>query len=229
MGEERIWKVKQGISASIMCVDFMNMQKDIKEMEKAKIEYLHFDIMDGSFVPNYALGVGLIEQVRNATRIPLDIHMMVKHPESKLDYFSLKAGDTVSVHAESTVHLQRLLITLKEKGVYAGVAFNPATPIDTLEYVVDVVDFVLVMTVNPGFAGQKMVPLSLEKIRKVRSFLNEAGARDVIVQVDGNVSVENAKKMKRAGAGNFVVGTAGLFRRDMTITAAAERLRQAIL
>ena len=220
--------MKTGISASMMCTDFIDMKKDIRAMENAGIEYLHFDIMDGSFVPNYALGVCMIEQVRRETNLPLDIHLMVERPELKTGYFPFREGDTVSVHAESTVHLQRLLQSLRREGIHPGVAMNPATPVEVLEYVLDVADFVLVMTVNPGFAGQVIVEETLRKIENVRSYLDERGYRDTVIQVDGNVSFENARKMKAAGAGNFVAGSAGLFRTDMTIPEAAKKLREAI-
>ena len=220
--------LKKGISASLMCLDFADTKKDLDALKAAKIEYLHYDIMDGAFVPNYALGPCMVDSLRDKTGIAFDIHLMVERPEQKIPYFKLQAGDAVSVHAESTVHLQRVLAGLKNAGMEAGAALNPATPIDMLDFVWDVIDFVLIMTVNPGYAGQKMVPATLEKISRTRDFLDKKNRPDVLIQVDGNVSFENAVKMAAAGAGNFVAGTAGLFRKDMTIQQAAARLRECI-
>ncbi|MEI6101689.1 MAG: ribulose-phosphate 3-epimerase [Eubacteriales bacterium] len=219
---------KKGISASLMCLDFADTKKDLQALESAKIEYLHFDIMDGSFVPNYALGSCMVDSLRGKTGIPFDIHLMVQRPEEKIPYFKLQAGDAVSVHAESTVHLQRVLAGLKNNGVLTGAALNPATPIGMLEYVLDVLDFVLIMTVNPGYAGQKMVPMTLDKISRTREYLDGKNCGNILIQVDGNVSFENAVLMAKAGAANFVAGTAGLFRKDMSIEEGAARLRECI-
>ncbi|MDF2613743.1 MAG: rpe [Clostridia bacterium] len=220
--------LKNGISASMMCVDFKDTKKDLQALSDAGIDYLHFDIMDGDFVPNYALGPCMINNLRTATNIPFDIHMMVEHPEQKLEYFDLKEGDVVSIHVESTHHLQRVLANLKKKGIITGVALNPATPINLIEYVLDVIDFVLIMTVNPGYAGQALVEATLDKITELRAYLDKHNKGNIAIQVDGNVSFENAVRMKKAGANNFVAGTAGLFRKDMTIVEAGTKLRSCI-
>lgn len=220
--------LKDGLSASMMCVDFLDTGKDIKQLEKAQIEYLHFDIMDGVFVSNYALGPCMIDKIREGTNLGIDIHMMVDRPERKLGYFNLKEGDVISIHAESTPHLQKILQDLKNQNLTVGVALNPSTPVEVLQYVLDVLDFVLIMTVNPGFAGQKLVPVTLEKIKSTREYLDSAGYAHIKIQVDGNVSVENAVRMRKAGADNFVCGTAGLFKKDMDIVTAAEVMRVAL-
>lgn len=220
--------LKDGLSASMMCVDFLDTGKDIKQLEKAQIEYLHFDIMDGEFVSNYALGPCMIDKIREGTNLGIDIHMMVDRPERKLGYFNLKEGDVISIHAESTPHLQKILQDLKNQNLTVGVALNPSTPVEVLQYVLDVLDFVLIMTVNPGFAGQKLVPVTLEKIKSTREYLDSAGYAHIKIQVDGNVSVENAVRMRKAGADNFVCGTAGLFKKDMDIVTAAEVMRVAL-
>lgn len=220
--------LKDGLSASMMCVDFLDTGKDIKQLEKAQIEYLHFDIMDGEFVSNYALGPCMIDKIREGTNLGIDIHMMVDRPERKLGYFNLKEGDVISIHAESTPHLQKILQDLKNQNLTVGVALNPSTPAEVLQYVLDVLDFVLIMTVNPGFAGQKLVPVTLEKIKSTREYLDSAGYAHIKIQVDGNVSVENAVRMRKAGADNFVCGTAGLFKKDMDIVTAAEVMRVAL-
>ncbi len=221
--------MKGEIAASVMCMDFYNLSKQIDALESAGIEYLHFDVMDGDFVPNITLGPCVIDALRGKTNIKFDIHLMVDRPEEKLEFFQISMGDYVSVHAESTRHLQRVLARIREKGGHPGVALNPATPISVLEEVMDDIDFVLVMTVNPGFAGQKLVESGLKKIKKVRELLDHAGRADVKIQVDGNVNVEHARKMRLQGADIFVGGTSGLFLVHQTIEESAETLRETIM
>jgi len=216
------------ISASMMCADFLNLRENLKELEQAGIEYLHFDIMDGAFVPNYTMGPCVLEQVRAQTSLPFDFHLMVERPEDKLPFFRIEKGDAVSVHYESTHHIQRLLCKIRELGAHPGIAINPGTPVDVVREVLDDVDFVLVMTVNPGYAGQKLVPHCLEKITQLQDLLKQKHREDVRIEVDGNVSFEQAPRMRRAGADVFVAGTSGLFRKDMTLAQAARRLRNAI-
>jgi ribulose-phosphate 3-epimerase len=209
----------------MMCVNFADTKADLTALTAANVEYLHFDVMDGSFVPNYAAGICMINGMRND--IPFDIHLMVDKPEVKLHYFDLRPGDAVSVHAETTPHLQRVLTALKSKGVLAGVALNPATPLCVLDYVLDTIDYVLIMTVNPGYSGQTLVEATLPKIKELKELLNQKGRADITIQVDGCVNFENARRIKELGAGNFVSGD-GIFRKDMTITEAVNRLRQSI-
>ena len=216
------------ISASLMCVNFLDALTDLKALEAAGVEYLHFDIMDGEFVPNYALGPDFMRVLRGAVDIPYDVHMMVSRPEDKIDYMGFRQGDWVSVHAEATVHLQRLLSRLKDMGVHPGVAINPATPVSAIENVLDDIDFVLIMTVNPGFAGQKLVPHTLKKITQVRQMLVANGMGDKLIQVDGNVNYENALKMRAAGADVFILGSSGLFVKDTSIEDAAKKMREAL-
>jgi ribulose-phosphate 3-epimerase len=216
------------ISPSIMCADFRHLEDNIKLLEKAGVEYLHFDIMDGDFVPNFTLGPDLMRAVREVTTIPFDIHLMVRRPENHIGTFEPRPGDLVSVHQESTVHLQRTLQKIRDYGASPAVALNPATPIYCIEDVLDDIEAVLIMTVNPGFAGQKLVPATLRKISNMRSFLDERGYNAVEIEVDGNVSFENAVKMRQAGADIFVAGTSSLFIRDMDILSAAENLRKCI-
>ena len=203
------------LAPSMMCCDFLHMGEQLEIFEKTNIEILHLDIMDGHFVPNLALGTDLIRQLSAATSIPLDLHFMVERPEAVIDAFPIRQGDWVSIHAESTNHLQRLLAHIRAKGGRPMVALNPATPLCMIEDVLDDIDGVLIMSVNPGFAGQKMVPHALEKIAAVRRMLDENGRTDVEIEVDGNVSPENAIRMKEAGANIFVLGTSSIFIGDM--------------
>ena len=199
------------LSPSMMCCDFFNLAEQVKAFENSSVELLHIDIMDGTFVPNFTLGSDYVKQLKKNTNIPLDIHLMVEYPERHLDMFQFGEGDYVSVHFETTKHLQRVLQMIKARGAKALLAINPATPIEMAIDVLDDIDGILVMTVNPGFAGQKMVPHAIEKIKRTRKFLDDNGRADAEIEVDGNVSIPNAINMKNAGANIFVLGTAALF------------------
>lgn len=202
--------IKQ-ISPSLMCCDYFNFKEQIDTFKESGIEYLHIDVMDGEFVPNYALGSDIIRQLRAYTDIPLDIHLMVKDIDRKLDYIPLAEGDIVSVHYEATTHLQRVLSQIKKKGAKSYVALNPATPICVLEEIIDDLDGVLIMTVNPGYAGQKLIPSTLTKIEKLKNWLKEKG-KNIPIQVDGNVSFESAKIMSEKGANIFIAGSSSVFK-----------------
>ena len=195
----------------MMCCNFFKLDEQVRAFEEGEIDLLHIDIMDGSFVPNFALGTDFVKQLKRETKIPLDVHLMTEYPERHLQAFPVGEGDYVSVHAETTKHLQRVLRMIKETGARALLAINPATPIEVASEVLDDIDGVLVMTVNPGYAGQKMVPHSIDKIKRVREYLDANGRADAEIEVDGNVSIENAIRMKGAGANIFVLGTASLF------------------
>lgn len=220
--------MKSKISPSMMCADFMNLKPVLEAFEQTDIEYLHIDIMDGKFVPNFTLGTDYCKILKKNTSIPLDIHMMVEEPESKLDWFPIGEGDYVAVHAESTKHLQRVLSMIRSKGAKPMVAINPATPLVMIENVLDDIDGVLVMTVNPGLAGQKLVPATLEKIKTLRTYLDRKGYVQVEIEVDGNVSFENARKMKDAGANIFVAGTSSVFKTEYALQEGIARLREVI-
>ena len=211
------------ISPSLMCADFMNLGRDIKEMERLGIDYLHIDIMDGSFVPNYTLGTDFVSAVKKITNIPLDIHLMIDEPERKLDWFDFGEGDYVSVHYEATKHVQRALQKIKDKGAKTMLAINPATPLCVIEDVAADLNAVLIMTVNPGFAGQKLVPQTLDKIKRAKNLYP-----DIEIEVDGNVSFENAKLMSQAGADIFVAGSSSLFMKGKTLDETVKMLRESI-
>lgn len=227
---ERRKKMKPGIlSASIMCVDFFHMGDVLSQLEKEKIEYLHVDVMDGEFVQNYAFGTDFCKSLRKHCSIPLDIHLMVNQPEFKLNWFAPQPGEYVSVHSESTPNLSRALLQIRDAGAKPMIALNPATPVQALDYVLDDIDGVLIMTVNPGFAGQKMVSSALRKIAHVRSYLAERGRNDIVIEVDGNVSFENAVKMRAAGADIFVGGTSSIFSKGDTLSNNIQRIRNVII
>lgn len=217
------------IAPSVMCVSQWEQPGQmLAALQEGGADLLHVDVMDGVFVPNYMLGTDSIRQLRNASSIALDIHLMIENPEEKLTWFDIQPGEYVSVHAESTRHLQRALAKIRDYGAKPMVALNPGTPLYMLEDVLADVDGVLLMTVNPGFAGQKLVPQTLDKISRLRRMLDEAGRYDVRIEVDGNVSFENGVKMRKAGADIFVCGTSSIFRKEGTVPENTKRFRRAL-
>ena len=220
--------MKRMISPSLMCADFMNLGDELKKLEKGNIEYLHVDIMDGVYVPNYTLGTDFVKRLHAATDIPLDIHLMIDEPTAKLDWFELCEGDYVSVHYESCTHIQRALNLIRERGARPMLALNPGTPLTVLEELMPYIDGVLIMTVNPGFSGQKLVTSTLGKITRCRELLDRNGYTEVDIECDGNVSFENAKLMKEAGANIFVAGTSSINSKADTLENNLARLRAAI-
>jgi ribulose-phosphate 3-epimerase len=216
------------ISASIMCADFLHLGNVIRELESAKADFFHFDIMDGKFVPNFTLGPDVLKSMRGETDILFDTHLMVYDPERYVESFAEAGSDIIVVHVEACRHLHRTIDLIKKSGAMAGIAINPATPLSTLDYVLEDVYMVLVMAVDPGFAGQKMIPCSIRKISELRDKIKSTGL-DVHIQVDGNVSFENAPKMVSAGADILVAGTSSVFRRDMSIKDGINNLRQCVL
>ena len=220
--------MKRMISPSLMCADFMNLGDELKKLEKGNIEYLHVDIMDGVYVPNYTLGTDFVKRLHAATDIPLDIHLMIDEPTAELDWFELCEGDYVSVHYESCTHIQRALNLIRERGAKPMLALNPGTPLTVLEELMPYIDGVLIMTVNPGFSGQKLVTSTLGKITRCRELLDRNGYTEVDIECDGNVSFENAKLMKEAGANIFVAGTSSIYSKADTLENNLARLRAAI-
>ena len=205
-----------------MCADLLNMEEAIKDLEKANIDYLHIDIMDGSFVPNITLGFDLINSIKKATDIPLDIHMMVYEPSKFIERMNLSENDIVCVHYESDIHIHRTLELIKNKGCKAGLAINPGTPVESVKNLMDYVDMLLVMTVSPGFAGQKIFKGADRKVTQARKLLTQWGYGDTLIQVDGNISLENGKRMYNSGADIFVLGTSSLFLKDKSLEQAAK-------
>lgn len=189
----------------------------VKALEKCGVDYLHIDIMDGVFVPNYTLGTDYIKNLHSFTDIPLDIHLMITDPSDKLERFDIKENDLVSVHFEASNDILKCLDYINSKGAGAILAINPKTPCDVVIPYLDKIKGVLVMTVNPGYAGQKLVEGSLEKIKEMRHLLDGAGYENVFIEVDGNVSFENGVLMKKAGADMFVAGSSSVFTKQMTL------------
>lgn len=207
--------LKSEISASMMCSDLIDLKDTIKIFEEEGIERLHIDVMDGTFVPNIGLGVDYIRGLRKLTSIPLDIHLMIKEPEYKFNWLGLQSSDIVSIHYESTFQVQRALDYLEPFGCKRFLAINPATPVYVLEEVLDYIDGINLLMVNPGFAGQKIVPSTINKARKVVELLIEQGREDLIIEVDGNITPENGKILRGLGASLFVAGTSSLFKNGL--------------
>ena len=217
------------IAPSMMCVDFLHLEEALKTFEEQGLEYLHVDVMDGCFVPNYTLGTDFCRLLKKSSGIPLDIHLMIRDPESKLQWFTFDEKDYVSVHYESTPHIHRALATIRRLGGKPMLALNPGTPLACMENLLDDMDALLLMTVDPGFAGQKLIPRMLDKIRAARAYLDSRGYEHVEIEVDGNVSFENAVKMHEAGADIFVAGSSSLFDPHVGLADAAARLRRCIV
>ena len=220
--------MKKQISPSLMCARIAELQKTLEVFKENGIEYLHIDVMDGEFVPNFQIGTDMIRQIREMSDIPLDIHLMITRPEAKLAWFDIRPGEYVSVHYESTAHLQRCLATIRALGGKPMVALNPATPLCVLEDVLGDCDGILIMTVNPGFAGQRIIPACIEKVRRLREYLDSKGYGHIEIEVDGNVSFENGQLLSKAGADLFVAGTSSVFDRRYTLSDAIETLREHI-
>ena len=220
--------MQKKISPSIMCADFFQLDTYIKVFEKCNIDMIHVDIMDGSFVPNYTLGTDFIKALKRKTEIPLDIRLMINNPENKLDWFEFDENDYVAIHCESTPHLHKAISAIKNRRAKAMVAVNPATPICALESILDDIDAVLIMTVNPGFAGQKLIKSVLKKITQLRNYLDKNGYEHIEIEVDGNVSFENAALMSKAGSNIFVAGTSSIFTKDLKLEDAINKLKNNI-
>jgi len=198
------------ISPSILSADFSDLKSEINKIVEGGADYIHLDVMDGLFVPNITFGAPVIKNLRKITNKPFDVHLMIERPERYIDDFVDAGADIITVHQESSVHLHRTIQQIKNHGIKAGVSLNPATPIETIEYVLENLDMVLIMTVNPGFGGQSLIKEMKEKVMKLRSIIEEKNL-DIDIQVDGGVKLDNIEEIKNWGANIFVVGS-GIFK-----------------
>ena len=216
------------LEASLACANFRNLEADIEQLSVASVDFLHIDIMDGNFVPNFALGFDIMETASNLCSIPQECHLMVLAPERYIDRTIASGAKYVSIHYEATYHVQGALQQIRDCGAKAGIVLNPATPLTTLDYILDDIDMVTIMTVNPGFAGQKLIPAMLRKIKETSELLVSTGHENVEIQVDGNVSFEHIPAMVAAGATMLVGGTSSIFHKDYSIPEAIAAVREIV-
>ena len=194
-----------------MCSDLINLKETLSIFEAQGVEYLHIDMMDGAFVPNFGLGVDYIRGLRRLTDIPLDLHLMIQNPEYKIQWIGIMPTDIVSIHYESSFQVQRVLDWLTPFGCKKFLAINPATPVNALEEVLEYIDGINLLMVNPGFAGQQIVPSTIRKAEKVVQLLEAEKANHITLEVDGNITFQNAKILRDIGADLFVAGTSSIF------------------
>jgi ribulose-phosphate 3-epimerase len=212
------------IAPSILSADFSRLGDEIRAVEAAGADYIHIDVMDGHFVPNITIGPLIVEAARKVTSLPLDVHLMIENPDLYIPDFAAAGADIIVVHAEATSHLHRSIQLIKSFGKQAGVSLNPATPLNVLDYIIDDLDLVLLMTVNPGFGGQSLIEACIPKIHSLRAMLDQHGS-EADLEVDGGVKPANIARISHAGANVFVAGSAVFGASDYTaIIAEMKRL-----
>jgi ribulose-phosphate 3-epimerase len=214
------------LAPSILSADFARLGEQVAEAARAGADYIHVDVMDGHFVPNISIGAPVVAAIRPLTSLPLDVHLMIEHPERYISEFVHAGADIITVHVEASPHLQSTIKLIKELGAKAGVSLNPPTPISTVKEFLPHVDLVLVMSVNPGFGGQPFIPETLPRIENMRKILDDRGL-SAELEVDGGINADNAPDVVKAGANVLVAGNS-VFRAEDGISGAMQRLREAV-
>lgn len=195
------------IAPSILSADFTRLGEELKHVENAGADWIHIDVMDGHFVPNITYGPIIVEACKRVTSLPLDVHLMIENPDLSIPDFINAGADLISVHVEACVHLNRTIQMIKEAGVKAGVVLNPATPIESVDWILEYLDFILIMSVNPGFGGQSFIPNALEKVTSIKKMIADRGL-STLIQIDGGVSRNTIQEIAMAGTDSFVAGSA---------------------
>jgi ribulose-phosphate 3-epimerase len=214
------------LAPSILSADFACLGEQVAEATKAGADYIHIDVMDGHFVPNITIGAPVVASLRSWTNLPLDVHLMIEHPERYIADFANSGANIITVHVEACPHIHRTIQSIEELGIGAGVALNPATPLGSVEEIISHVDLILIMSVNPGFGGQVFIPETLGKIARLRKMLDERGL-DVELEVDGGITIDNAPSLVKAGARVLAIGNS-IFRAKVGISQALRNIREAV-
>ena len=201
------------ISPSVLSADFGRLAEEIKLAEEAGADMIHIDVMDGLFVPNITIGPMIVEAIKKVATVPLDVHLMIVNPEKYVNDFIKSGADILTVHVEASIHLHRTIGSIKERGSKAGVSLNPATTLNTIEEIVNEIDLLLIMSVNPGFGGQSFIPFCMDKIKKAKNLIENRNAK-VLIEVDGGIKLNNASEVAKAGADILVMGSEFFGQRD---------------
>lgn len=212
------------IAPSLLSADFSRLGADIEMVEKGGAEVIHYDVMDGHFVPNLTIGPLVLKDIRKCTKLPIDVHLMIENPDQYIPDFAKAGADWISVHVETCQHLHRTIQLIRELGKKAGVVLNPHTPLSSIDEILPELDFVLIMSVNPGFGGQKLIPSCIDKIVKLKSTLKERGLDHIFIEIDGGVKLDNLKSVIDAGT-DVVVSGSGIFNTEDPI-ATIQQMKQ---
>jgi len=196
------------LAPSILSGDFSKIGEEIKAIEKAGADIVHLDIMDGRYVPNITFGIPVVESLRKVTDLPFDAHLMIVEPENYVEQFIEAGANMISFHMDATIHAHRLVEKIKNKGAKAGVVLNPATPVNTIEEIIHYIDYVLIMSVNPGFGGQKFIPQVMNKIPKLKKLMEETNRNNILIEIDGGINRNNIREVSEYGVNIFVAGSA---------------------
>lgn len=212
-----------------MCFDWLNVREQLTEVEKLNMDYLHIDVIDGNFIPDFTMGSSIINSVRSGTKIPFYYHLMVDEPRRIFETLNIKKKDILAIHQEASKNLHSDLVEIRNIGAEVGIVLSPGTPLDSLEYVIEDADNIILMTVNPGYKGQSLVPQTLNKVEKLDKMLRDMNLRNqVSISVDGNVNPDTIPEMVKKGADNLILGSSGLFNKQFSISKNFERIIEAI-